>query len=58
MSPIRKIGDYRYQVSLNEEEQATVQKLFEQGLHGNTHAAVIHRLIDEALLATKKQSMK
>ena len=43
------LAEYRYQISLNKGQQEIVQRLFEQGLHGNTHAAVIVRLLDESL---------
>jgi hypothetical protein len=49
MTVRRNKGDFFYQTSLNEQQQEIVQRLFERGLHGNTHAAVLLRLIDESL---------
>jgi hypothetical protein len=46
---VRQGARYVYQTSLNEEQQEILLRLFEQGLHGNTHAQVLLRLIDESL---------
>jgi hypothetical protein len=49
MTVPRNKVNFLYQTSLNKQQQEIVQRLFDRGLHGNTHAAVLLRLIDESL---------